>query len=105
MMFILRLLNMLTVGLLAFAVGIVISMYPLPGIFFCVCIIGVIRRNARSYDAFGTARWAEAKDIPHMLQGKGLIVGEISSRPSKIDGVISLFTMRLPSRIAVWDRS
>jgi type IV secretion system protein VirD4 len=52
------------------------------------------------YTAYGTARWADAADIPHMLEGSGLIVGNIEGKPSIIDGTRALFDSRFSPRQA-----
>jgi type IV secretion system protein VirD4 len=52
-------------------------------------LVGLARKRI-TYSAYGTARWAEAADIPHMLKGNGLIVGHIEGKPGKIAGIMAL---------------
>lgn len=50
--------------------------------------------------AYGSARWAEPTDIPHLLEGSGLILGHIGGRANKWRAVRSLVSPRLASRDA-----
>jgi hypothetical protein len=64
---ILRLLNVLTVILLASPVVALASLYPGLAALAAICGLAVLRRTVH-LTAFGTARWAEAKDLGDMLQ-------------------------------------
>jgi type IV secretion system protein VirD4 len=79
-----------------------ITVYILPQI--CLVILGVLVwkhcRKAYRHTAHGTARWATPDDIPHMLDGDGLIIGHIDGRVSRVGGVMALFNSRLPARDA-----
>ncbi len=57
------------------------------------------RSRARS-DSHGSARWATPRDVPHMLEGDGLILGHISGRVSKLWALRSLFSRRLAPKEA-----
>lgn len=54
----------------------------------------------RHSDAHGSARWAAPRDVPHMLEGDGLILGHMSGRVSKLWALRSLFSRHLSSREA-----
>src|SRR4051794_8519933 len=96
----LRLLNILTVILLAIPIAVAATMYPGFAVIAAIALLTKLRRGV-DLTAFGTARWASAKDIPHLLEGRGLMVGHLSGRPGKLDGVRALLSLRTPSRIAV----
>jgi type IV secretion system protein VirD4 len=56
--------------------------------------------SQRRSTAHGTARWAEPRDVPHMLGGNGLMLGYLSGRISTAWKLRSLFNVRVPSREA-----
>ncbi len=60
----------------------------------------VIRRRTRASDAHGSARWAEPRDVPHMLSGSGLILGHMNGRVSKLWSLRSLCSFQLSAREA-----
>jgi type IV secretion system protein VirD4 len=96
----LRYLLIATVLLLAYLAALVIYLVP----YAWVAVIAIIaflgyRRTAR-YTAYGTARWADASDIPHMLDGNGLIVGHIDGKASLTAGVEALFDSRYSAKDA-----
>src|SRR5579871_1800890 len=57
-------------------------------------------RRTYRYTAHGTARWADATDIPHMLEGNGLILGHIEGKPDKLRGIMALFDSRFSAKDA-----
>src|SRR4051794_40740982 len=62
----LRLLNILSVLLLAMPVAVMTAMYPGFAAIAAIALLAKLRRKAEHW-AFGVARWAEARDIPHLL--------------------------------------
>jgi type IV secretion system protein VirD4 len=87
---------LLTVYLLAFAVIVVPYLWVVAaGIF-----VGMLCMKTYSYTAYGTARWAHLEEIPHLLEGNGLIVGHIQGRFSLASGLKALFDSRIPARQA-----
>lgn len=97
---ILRYVLITSVLLLAYLAALVI--YLVPYAWLVVVAIGVVMlcRKTYRYTAYGTARWADAIDIPHMLEGNGLIVGHIEGKPSKRHGLMALFDSRLSAKDA-----
>lgn len=97
---ILRYILIATVLLLAYLAALVI--YLVPYAWLVPVAIGVVMlcRKTYHYTAYGTARWADATDIPHLLEGNGLIVGHIEGKPDKIAGTKALFDSRLSAKDA-----
>jgi type IV secretion system protein VirD4 len=62
-------------------------------------LVAMCKKTYR-FSAYGTARWATVVDLPHMLEGMGLIIGYIAGKPSRIAGVKALFNSRLSARVA-----
>ncbi len=67
---------------------------------FVVVIWRMAGSSLRHSTAHGTARWAQANDVLHMLDGNGLILGYLSGRISTTWKMLSLLNFRLPSRLA-----
>ncbi|HEY3964100.1 MAG TPA: type IV secretory system conjugative DNA transfer family protein [Planctomycetaceae bacterium] len=89
-----------TVLLGAYLAAIVIYVVPYAWLAVVAVAVWVACRKRYHYTAHGTARWADASDIPHLLEGNGLIVGHIAGKASKITGVKALFDSRLSPREA-----
>src|SRR5262245_15406067 len=89
-----------TVLLVAYLAALVV--YQVPYAWLVAAGIGLylLCRRTYRYTAYGTARWADAADIPHMLEGSGLILGNIEGKPNLIDGVRALFDSRFTARQA-----
>jgi type IV secretion system protein VirD4 len=81
----------------------VVVVYLVPYAWMAAVAIAILLlcKRARHWTAFGTARWADVADLPHMLEGNGLIVGHISGKLSRTEGLKGLFDSRLPDRNAV----
>src|SRR6266699_3137719 len=96
----LRYLLIATVLLLAYLAALVV--YLIPHAWLAVVGIGIylLCRKTYHYTAYGTARWADASDIPHMLEGGGLIVGHIEGKPDKLRGIMALFDSRFSAKDA-----
>jgi type IV secretion system protein VirD4 len=97
---VLRFFLILTVLQLAFSLGVAIYFYPRGGVVLGFVLLAMAGRKTVQLSAHGTARFADASDIPHMLEGPGLIIGHIAGKPSKMAGLRALFS-RLPDRWAV----
>ena len=69
----LRYILIATVLLLAYLAALVIYLVPYAWLVPVGIGIVMLYRQTRRYTAYGTARWADANDIPHMLEGSGLI--------------------------------
>ncbi|HEY1270446.1 MAG TPA: type IV secretory system conjugative DNA transfer family protein, partial [Terriglobales bacterium] len=96
----LRYLLITTVLLLAYLA--VLVLYQVPYAWLVAAGIGIVLlcRKTYRYTAYGTARWADATDIPHLLEGNGLILGHIQGKPDKWRGILALFDRNLPARAA-----
>jgi type IV secretion system protein VirD4 len=79
--------------LLAFAIFVVPYLWVVAG----GVLIGMLCMKTYSYTAYGTARWAQLEEIPHLLEGNGMIVGRIEGRYSLRSGVKGLFDSRIPA--------
>jgi type IV secretion system protein VirD4 len=95
-----RLVLKITILLLAYLAALVIYQVPYAWLVAVVIVIYLLSRKTYRYTSMGTARWAEAADIPHMFEGNGLIVGNIEGKPNKIEAVKALFDSRFPARQA-----
>jgi type IV secretion system protein VirD4 len=96
----LRYLLIATVLLAAYLAALVVYLVPYAWLVLVVIGIAMLCRKTYRYTAHGTARWADASDIPHMLEGNGLIVGHIEGKQDKIAGVKALFDSRFSARQA-----
>jgi len=96
----LRYILIATVLLLAYLAALVI--YQVPYGWLVPVGIGVVLlyRQTRRYTAYGTARWADTNDIPHMLEGSGMIVGHIEGKPNLLRGALALFDSRFSAKAA-----
>jgi type IV secretion system protein VirD4 len=96
----LRYILIATVLLLAYLAALVIYLVPYGWLVPVGIGVLMLYRQTRSYSAYGTARWADANDIPHMLEGRGLIVGHIEGKPTLLQGVRALFDFRFSAKAA-----
>lgn len=96
----LRLVLIGTVVLTAYLVVLLVSAFPIALVLVAGAGIWNLLRRGRHSIAHGSARWAELADIPHMLDGSGLILGHINGRASKLRAVRALLSLRLPARAA-----
>ncbi|MGH7169982.1 MAG: type IV secretory system conjugative DNA transfer family protein [Gemmataceae bacterium] len=62
-------------------------------------LMALCKRGYR-YTAYGTARWADVSDVPHLLDGNGLIIGHMTGKPTRMEGLRALFNSRLSARVA-----
>jgi len=84
---------LLTAYLLAFAVIVV----PYLWVLVAGILVGMLCMKTYSFTAYGTAQWARLEEIPHLLEGNGLIVGHIEGKFSLASGVKGLFDSRIPA--------
>jgi type IV secretion system protein VirD4 len=96
----LRYLLIATVLLLAYLAALVVYLVPYAWLVIVAIVAVLAYRKTQRYTAYGTARWADASDIPHMLEGNGLIVGHIDGKPTLIAGVMALFDSRFSAKDA-----
>jgi len=89
-----------TILLALFSVAAFVYIVPYSLVVPAALVIRRLYKKGADYSAYGTARWAQATDIPHLLEGNGLIVGHIAGKPSRIEGLKALFNSRLPDRDA-----
>ncbi len=97
---ILRYILIATVLLLAYLAALVVYLVPYAWLVPVAIGIVMLGRKTYRYTAYGTARWADATDIPHMLEGSGMILGHIEGKPSKLRGVMALFDSRFSEKDA-----
>lgn len=99
-MYIWRILLVITVLLAAYVAAVMAFLVPyLWVVILAVLVVAACKKGYR-YSAYGTARWAEAADIPHLLEGGGVILGHIGGKTTKLAGVKALFNSRLSARKA-----
>jgi type IV secretion system protein VirD4 len=96
----LRCLLIITVLLLAYLAVLVVYQVPYAWLVAAGIGVALLCRKTYRYTAYGTARWADATDIPHLLEGNGLILGHIQGKPDKWRGTLALFDRSIPARAA-----
>lgn len=97
---ILRRILIATVLLLAYLAALVVYQVPYAWLFPLCLLAFLAYRKTTRYSAHGTARWADASDIPHMLEGEGLILGHITGKPDKLSGIRALFDRSISDKAA-----
>jgi len=83
-----------------YAIGLAIYLIPYAWIVAVGIVVAALCQKTRRLTAHGTARWAEASDIPHLLEGNGLILGHIPGKPSRLQGLKALFDSDLEAKDA-----
>src|SRR5579863_8098255 len=96
----LRCVLIVTVFLLVYLALLLAYLVPYAGIGLVLVLLWRACKKTHRSTAHGTARWASASDIPHMLEGNGLMVGHLCGRATKLAGAKALFNARLPARLA-----
>ena len=96
----LRYILIATILLLAYLAALVVYLVPYAWLVPVGIGIFMLCRKTYRYTAYGTARWADATDIPHMLEGNGLILGHIEGKPDKLSGTMALFDRDIPAKAA-----
>ena len=97
---ILRYILIATVLLVAYLAALVVYLVPYAWLVPVGIGIFMLCRKTYRYTAYGTSRWADATDIPHMLEGNGLILGHIEGKPDKLSGTMALFDRDIPAKAA-----
>src|ERR1700689_4976272 len=97
---ILRYILIAFVLLLAYLAALVVYLVPYAWLVPVGIGIFLLCRKTYRYTAYGTAKWADAADIPHMLEGHGMILGHIEGKPDKITGTMALFDRDIPAKAA-----
>jgi|SRR5579871_1785584 len=96
----LRIILIATVLLLAYLAALVVYQVPYAWLALVGIAAFMLCRKGYRYTAYGTARFADASDIPHMLEGNGMILGHIDGKPDKVSGTMALFDRDIPARAA-----
>jgi len=77
-MCLLRFLLILTVlGVIYIAAVLGFAFPALMWVYGAILLALILKRGKRAYSSYGTARWAKASDIPHLLDGDGVILGTL----------------------------
>ena len=95
-----RLVLRVTVLLAAYLGALVVWRVPHAWLVAAAIAIRLAGRRSVRRTAHGTARWAGPDDIPHLLEGSGLVVGQIEGTIGRLAGVRALFDARLTARAA-----
>jgi type IV secretion system protein VirD4 len=99
-MSVIRLILIVTILLALYVAALVVYIFPYGwGIPVTIILLAMCKKGY-SYTSFGSARWATIADIPHLLEGNGLIVGQIAGKPSRIEGLKALFDNKQPANRA-----
>jgi type IV secretion system protein VirD4 len=99
-----RLLLIITLLLILYAI--LATAYIVQGAWAVAVIIGLlvllkVKGGHRRLYSHGTARWASLEDIEPLLDGDGLLVGQIGGKFSRVAGVKGLFDFAQPANRAV----
>jgi len=97
---ILRFVLIATILLLLYLAALVIYLVPYAWVVPVAIGAYLLCKRTYRYSAYGTARWADASDIPHMLEGNGLILGHVEGKPDKLSGVMALLNRAVPDKAA-----
>jgi type IV secretion system protein VirD4 len=81
----------LTIVLMGYACVLTVIVIPYAWVVAAIVVIAALRSRRHSLSAYGTARWAIAADMPHMLDGNGLMVGQLDGKIGRVEGVKALF--------------
>jgi type IV secretion system protein VirD4 len=98
---VIRYINRLTVLLAGYVAALMVLLVPFGWTMAAAVLIARLCKKGYRYTAYGTARWATVSDLRHMLEGPGLIIGHISGKPSRMEGLKALFNKRMPPKDAV----
>lgn len=96
----LRPLLITTIVLLGYLAALVIYLVPYAWLVPVAITAYLLCKRTYRFTAYGTARWADAADIPHLLEGNGLLVGHVEGKPDKLSGVMALFNRAVPDKAA-----
>lgn len=99
-MSLIRLILVATILLATYAIGVAAVMIPYGWLVLLVVAIAVLCKKTYNLTAHGTARWADVTDIPHLLEGNGLILGHIDGKPGLLQSIRDVLNPAVPSRIA-----
>lgn len=99
-MYICRILLVITVLLAAYVAAMTAFLVPYLWLAILAILVVAACKKGYRYSAYGTARWADAADIPHLLEGGGVILGHIDGKTTKLAGVKALFNSRLSAKKA-----
>ena len=94
-MYICRILLVITVLLAAYVAAMAAFLVPYLWLVILAIVVVVACKKGYRYSAYGTACWADAAALPHLLEGSGIILGHIGGKTSKLAGVRALFNSRL----------
>lgn len=90
-----RFILIVVVLLAVYLATVFVTFVPLGSLLAAALLVRALWRRGRHSIAYGSARWADASDVPHLLEGHGLIVGHINGRISKPRAVLALLNLRL----------
>ncbi len=95
-----RLALRLSLLLLGYVCVLTVIVIPYAWVVAVIAALALLRRRRHSLSAYGTASWASAEDIPHLLDGNGLMVGHLDGKIGRVEGVKALFNPRLRAKDA-----
>jgi len=99
-MYICRIFLIVTIVLVAYLAALMVYLIPYAWLALVAIPVVMPCKKTIHYTTHGSARWADATDIPHLLEGNGLILGHINGKPSKINGLRALFNSKVSAREA-----
>jgi type IV secretion system protein VirD4 len=91
----------LSVGLTAYATLLACIKAPVVGVGIAVTVLAVASRKKFVWTAYGTSRWTEWRDVPHLLEGEGVPLGHMEGKVTRWEATKSLFHRWAKDRPAV----
>lgn len=93
-----RLMLVSSVLLAVYSTALLVYLFPWAWAALAIGVAYGTARKAIRYTSYGTARWADSRDLP--ATDSGFLLGHMESRPSVLPGVLALLNPRIPSEAA-----
>jgi len=90
-----------TVLLFGYCVVLVALLIPWGWAALAIGLVIVLRKKRHQLWGHGTARWADIDDVRHMLDGNGLIIGQIEDTTGLLAAIKGLFDASVSDGLAV----
>jgi hypothetical protein len=88
----LRFANIVSVTLIGYALLVAAYLIPYGWVGALLLLARLCRRRAPTLTGYGSARWATIMDCMHLRQGNGVVIGYMSGKIGRMQGLKALFT-------------
>ena len=75
----------------------VVAVFTVPYLWIAAVLIVIalaVKKKPFNAWAYGTARWATVEDVPHMIDGHGIIIGFLTQKMTRMQGMKALFDFK-----------